>query len=193
MKHIFFLLSITIFSLSANCQLDKKTWLVGGTGSISSSNDSYTTSTYSQTSKTTEIKISPTVGYFLADKFAAGLKTSFSKYKSRVDGSGGLYTNVNRFEVGPFARYYFLPKEKQVNIVTEASYQFGRYSFKDINQKGNINTLSFLAGPTIYFNNSVGLEFLVGYKSRTEDIKDSYKQTQKGLQIAIGFQFHLIK
>ncbi len=193
MKYLLVACSVIFLSANANAQLDKGTWLVGGMGSFSSSNDSYSTSGYSQTSKTTEIKISPAVGYFFVDKLAAGIRTSYSQFKTKVDGAGGLFTNVKRFEFGPFARYYLLAKDKQLNIVTEANYQYGIYSFKEINQKGNINTWSFLAGPVVYFNTSVGLEFLLGYYSRTEDVKDSYKQTKQAFQMAVGFQIHLTK
>ncbi len=50
-----------------------------------------------------------------------------------------------------------------------------------------------MAGPVIFFNTSVGLEFLLGYSSSIEDIKDRYKNSIQGFQIGIGFQIHLEK
>lgn len=188
---IFLTTILLIFSLTAKCQLDKGSWIVGGTGSFVSSKNTYITNGYSQESNSTTIKISPSVGYFLIDKLSSGIKTSFSFYKDKVTSAGGGYSNVTRFEFGPFIRYYFLEKEKKINILSEFSYQYGFYSANP--SKGSINTLSFLTGPVVFFNDSVALEFLIGYYSRVENVEQQYKDTQKSLQIAIGFQFHLKK
>lgn len=184
---------ILALSVTAKCQLDKKTWLVGGTGNFSSSKKSFGYGTNFQTSNSTTIKISPNIGYFVFDKLAGGIKTSFSFFSEKVDGLGGSDGNVTRFEFGPFLRYYFLKKEKRVNIISEVSYQYGTYSTSPSKSKGSINTFSFLSGPVIFFNESVGMEFLLGYGSRVESVEQEYKDSQKSFLIAIGFQFHLQK
>jgi hypothetical protein len=181
------------FCINVSAQLNKGTWLVGGSGSFkSSATESYGTG-YSQTSDRLEIAISPNVGYFVMDKLALGLKTSFTKHKEEVDGPGGLYTNTNRFYVGPFARYYFLEKEKQFNLLADIGYQYVRVNFKPI-IKVDITNFNAAVGPVIYFNTTVGLEFLVGYYSTKETRKQSggdYTNKQSGLQMSIGFQIHL--
>ncbi|HLO79518.1 MAG TPA: hypothetical protein VK166_01085 [Chitinophagaceae bacterium] len=186
--HCFFLMTL-LLSFKSNAQLNKWTWLVGGSGSFSSTKNTYTSQAISQTSDATEINVSANVGYFLLDKFVAGLKPSYTKNKNQVNTPGGGYRNENRIELGPFARYYFLANDKPFNLLTEASYQFGVYSFKPA--KGNINTLSLMAGPVLYFNSSVGLEFLFGYYKRNETIEDIDKTENKGFRISIGLQFHL--
>lgn len=137
--------------------------------------------------------ISPSVGYFLADKFAVGLRPSYTKTKSQIDSPGGGNTNENRLDVGPFARYYFLAEEKQFNVLADVSYQYGFYWFMPT--KGNRNTFSASAGTVVFFNSSVGLELLIGYYTQKETINDAFKtiNEQKGLQMTIGFQFHLEK
>lgn len=179
--------------INVNAQLNKGTWLVGGSGSFkSSATESYGT-TYSKTSDRLEIAMSPNVGYFVMDKLALGLKGSFTKHKEEVNGPGGLYTNMNRFYVGPFARYYFLEKDKQFNLLADIGYQYGRVDFKPI-LKGNITNFNAAVGPVIYFNTSVGLEFLVGYYSMKETQKQpgyEYTDKQSGFQMSIGFQIHL--
>ena len=189
MKPLLTILTVLLFSFQSYSQLTKGNWLVGGTGNFSSTKNTYATSTYFQTSDVIDVKISPNIGYFIFDKFAVGVGPSFSKNKAQVTTPGGAYTNVNRFEIGPFARYYFLDKENQYNILSEASYQYGIYRFKP--DKGNINTLSFLAGPVIYFNSVAGIEFLLGYYKRNEKVTGSYETEQKGFQMAIGLQVHL--
>ena len=184
------LLLLTI-STSSFAQLSKRNWLVGGSGSFYSSNSTYKTSNYYQESEEFNLGISPSIGYFFADKLAAGLRPSFSWGKGEVTTTGGGKSDIKRFLIGPFVRYYLLSPEKPSNILTEANYQFGTISFSP--GKGSISSYSIAAGPVIYFNSSVGLEFTIGYNSRTEDAENSYKTTQKGLQIGIGFQIHLEK
>jgi len=191
MKRVFLLFLITIFSFTSYGQLTKGNWLVGGTGNFLSSKNIYTSPTFSSSSDRIDIKISPNIGYFIIDKFAVGLRPSFSKYKEQVTNGG--YSNINRFEFGPFARYYFLDVEKQFNILTDLSYQYGIYRFRTT--KGNINTFSASAGTVIFFNSSVGLEFLAGYYNRKEVIQQNgdIVTNQKGFQVSLGFQIHLEK
>ena len=191
MKTTLITLLFTVTLTSADAQLTKGNWLVGGTGNFSSMKNTYSNSNYYQTSEVTDIRISPNIGYFVINKLAVGLRPSFSKNKAQVTTTGGLSTNVNRFEIGPFVRYYFLKDEDRYNILSEVSYQYGIYRFKP--DKGNINTFSVLVGPVIYFNSVVGLEFLLGYYKRNEDVSGSFKTEQKGFQIAAGFQIHLEK
>lgn len=180
-----------LFSLSVSAQLEKGTWLVGGSGSFRSTSDSYTSPGYSQTSDRTDIAISPSAGYFVIDKLAVGLKSNFSKFKSQVNGSGGLTTNTNRFSFGPFARYYFLEKDKQFNILADVNYLYGRYWFKPT--KGNSNSFNASAGLAAFFNTTVALEVLLGYYNFKETVKESgdFITKQSGFQATIGFQIHL--
>ena len=74
------------------------------------------------------------------------------------------------------------------------------YKITDIklDEKGGRSNFSFLAGPAIYFNSSVAIEFLAGYIHTMEEISSQtygnpYKQIDKGFQFAIGLQIHLEK
>ena len=71
------------------------------------------------------------------------------------------------------------------------SYQFGLLNAGG--QKGDLRGFPALAGPVVFFNSSVGLEFLLGYSYSMEDIETFLKQVRKGFQIAVGFQIHLEK
>lgn len=79
--------------------------------------------------------------------------------------------------------------DRQFNLATEATAQFGRY--KAGIDKGPISRYSIMAGPVIFLNSSVGLEFLVGYFSNSEEVKKIKKISERGIQIEIGFQFFL--
>lgn len=187
-------LAFVFLTISASAQLDKGVWLVGGTGSLLASKVEYTipAMSYAYSADKLNISISPNIGYFLMDKFALGIKSSYNKDKSEVNDGG--YSNENRFSLGPFARYYFLEKDKQYNILSALSYQYGFYWIKP--SKGNSNTFNVAAGSAVYFNNSVGLEFLVGYYSTKETVRIGDNNNivkQNGMQMSIGFQIHLQK
>jgi hypothetical protein len=192
MKNITLTIAFLLFLNICFAQLDKGMWLVGGSGNYLTSKLEYTSPTFSSSSKKLDITVTPNIGYFIFDKLAIGLKTSFTKYKDQVSGSGGLInTNSNRITFGPFAKFYILQKEKQYNLLAEVNYQYGLYRFKPT--KGSSNTFNAAIGPVIFFNSSVGLEFLLGYYSIKETIKQTgdFISNQSGFQISIGFQIHL--
>jgi hypothetical protein len=189
MKHIFSFFSLLVFAGTTFGQLTKGHWLVGGSGRFYSYKNEYSTSTVNNTGKYTQIDVSPNIGYFIADKIGLGLRTTFSSVKGKIDNVPAS-TNVQRFSAGPFIRYYFFDAEKQNNILIDANYQKGIVGgfFK-----GNSNNFSIAAGPVIYFNSSVGIEFLIGYVSQMEEINNQDKEIKSGFQFSIGFQIHLIK
>ncbi|MCK9404309.1 MAG: hypothetical protein M0Q26_13005 [Chitinophagaceae bacterium] len=191
MKQTFLFLILATSFLTAKSQLNKGNWLVGGTGKFYSYNSEYSSATYNTEAKYTQIDLSPSVGYFVIDKLAFGLRPTFSSIKGKVIFPGGLSTNVQRYWIGPFSRYYFLNNENNYNIVADLSYQFG--FFGGGLAKGHLSTFSALAGPVIYFNTSVGIEFLLGYSYSKEDVEQGNKEIRKGFQIGIGLQIHLEK
>ena len=208
MKIKFIILSLLVTFCSYS-QLDKKTWLVGGTGSFNSyKQDETFTYQYSGDyvrihSDVKEFELSPKVGLFIIDKLAVGLSSSFTSSKSKysaitVNAYSGSYDEY-QFSVGPFVRYYFLKKEKPFNILTEANYEFGNLKYLSShsgdNEKGSINKFSFLAGPELFFNSAIGMEVLVGYKmyNNKKDNPNKTSAVHDGFQVSIGFQIHLEK
>ena len=152
MKTIYFF-TITIFLITINTysQLDKKTWLVGGTGSFNSYKNEQSFISQQTNNQIIivydykEIELSAKVGYFFIDKLAIGITPSFSYSNGILRDNNLSAAYANSFSVGPFARYYFLKKDKPFNILAEANYQFGflrigRYE----KEKGSINRFTFL-------------------------------------------------
>ncbi|WP_291096937.1 MULTISPECIES: outer membrane beta-barrel protein [unclassified Flavobacterium] len=195
-----------LFSLSSNAQITKGNWMVGGTGSF----DSYRqeqTFIYQPTGleanvnwSNQDIEISAKVGYFVIDKLVLGVTPTYTRIKSKTisndpNWSGGSQ-DTYKFSLGPFARYYFLSKDKPFNILTEVNYQLGVSSMNiPPKERGSLNKFTFLVGPEIFFNSSVGIEVLLGYKTSIEKIKNPYypSNQEKGFQVAVGFQIHLEK
>ena len=191
MKSALPILLLILLTNPLKAQLDKGVWLVGGPGKFYSYNSEYRSASYSNEAKYTQIDLSPSVGYFVADKLAFGIKPTFSSIKGKVTSPGGGYTNVQRYWIGPFARYYLLNASNNYNIVADVSYQIGLFNAGG--QKGNLSTYSALLGPVIYFNTSVGIEFLLGYSYSKEDVDQANKEIRKGFQMGVGFQIHLKK
>lgn len=103
--------------------------------------------------------ISPTIGYFLADKFASGLKISFNSAwilhpigANQNDGTNSQ--KQQNYNFGPFLRHYFLSSEKRENLFVDGVYQYGitnasssfnlklnTYSFSEVHLFFSIQTL----------------------------------------------------
>lgn len=196
MKHIFCFIYFLVLTASTFGQLTKGHWLVGGSGRFYSYKNEIVSSVSTTNGKYTQIDISPNIGYFIVDKFALGIKSTVSTIKGNynvVSGVGLGGSNGQRYSIGVFSRYYFLEKEKQTNILIDASYQSG--IIRGVNDtKGTFNNLSISAGPVIYFNSSVGLEFLLGYATDSEKYTSQvFCEQRNGFQFNIGLQIHLIK
>lgn len=200
-KAFILFLAIISFHLSFG-QITEGNWLVGGSGQFSAYSSTYKNFSRpsEQTTKAFNISASPNIGYFLKDKFAIGLRPTLIWEKGKgsdavapdgaVLGSGGRLT-VIRFVVGPFSRYYLLDTEKPFNILVEAAYQYGVGSPKPLSERQSIFSAGI--GPVIYFNSSVGLEFLVGYNNTVLNSKGYYRSSKNSVQLNIGFQIHLDK
>lgn len=198
-----FLLFLAIVSLQV-CfgQLTEGNWLVGGFGQFSAYSSTYEniSPAREQTTKAFNISASPNIGYFIKDKFAVGLRPSLIWERGKagdavapdgtVLGSGGKIGQT-RFVVGPFGRYYLLETDKPYNILIEAVYQYGIGSTKPLNERQSIFSAGI--GPAIYFNSSVGLEFLLGYNNTVLNSEGYYRSSKNSVQLNIGLQIHLEK
>ena len=196
MKLRFLFVVLFLIAFASQAQLTKNTWLVGGTGSFQSYNRDYQIPPNSVQYKQTDVSLSPSIGYFIIDKLALGLRPSFSWSKSEWVSStgniGGGRGNSSWLELGLFGRWYFLQKEKNYNIIGDVSYHYGIQNNFGKNT-GYSNSFKFLTGPEFYFNSSIGIELLVGYSLRKELYDDGNSNFYKGFLTTIGFQIHLEK
>jgi hypothetical protein len=165
----------------ANSQITKDDWLLGGSISFSSLKNSSTAAVqFSQTN----FQISPLIGYFVKDKFAIGINPSYSF------GSTNYGTRSSIIGIGPFSRYYFLHTDNIFNLFAEGSYSYGIIIGKGPGVTQKSNTFSISGGPVLYFNTSVGLEFIFGY-STTKVVDFTGRNNE--IRAGIGFKFHLEK
>lgn len=196
MKKLTTALFAILFSFSAKSQLSKGIWLTGGSGSFYSYNQQYVSTTNTTDAKYTSIEFSASVGYFLIDKLAIGLRPDFSYFKGKINNQGEV-AGTTKYAIGPFTRYYFLKSEKQFNLLADLSYQVG-FTKEPIGTKstGNFNNLTLLAGTEVFFNTSVGVEILLGYSKTHETLNQpsfKYTDNRNGFLVSVGFQIHLEK
>ncbi len=192
MKPFVILCLLITCSFAANSQISKGYWLLGGGGEFYSYISRHTSTVYNSEYKYTKIDLSSNVGFFVKDRLAIGIRPAFSSNKGESI-PGGIRTNIQRYWIGPFMRYYFLKPRKQVNILTDISYQYGILDVDDPGKLNKLNQFSAMVGPAVYLNNSVGIEFLLGYSSSMEEWEGIQKLSTEGLQIRLGFQIHLKK
>jgi len=193
-KTLVFIIALLVYN-STQAQLIKGNWLVRGSGSLCAYNRSHTYAETKIQDKNLIIDMAASLGYFFTDKVVLGLRPGFFWIKSKILSSsigteGDVYTTTN-LSAGPFGRYYFLNKDKPFNIVADASYLFGIVKYNEV--RGAVNTFSAMTGPVIFFNDVAGIELLIGYSSRKENVKASFEDSQKGFRAEIGFQIHLEK
>lgn len=192
-------LALVLFSYSSFAQITKNTWIVGGSGSVFRSTEDYNSPGFTQTSKFTSIDFSPTVGYFLINKLAGGLRLTgtYTKGNFSYPGGGTATTEAYKLAAGPFVRYYFLEADKPFNLLADLSYQTGLNKYLGlVHQKGKFNILSLMGGAEIFFNQAAGIEMLFGYSKETVSIEDApsvFKSEKSGFRTSIGVMLHLQK
>jgi hypothetical protein len=187
-KTILLILIASTFYNHADSQITKGNWMVGGNASFVFSK----ASSGGSDSKTINLRLAPNIGYFFMDKFAGGVRLTYNRDHIKYRQINTNFSTFENYSIGPFARYYFLDVDRQYNILMEGSYQFGNDKTKTTNYTGNnsTNIISLSAGPVIYFNSSVGIEFLLNYSSIGSS---GYKGRGDSFGTGIGLQIHLEK
>ncbi|QGW29401.1 outer membrane beta-barrel protein [Phnomibacter ginsenosidimutans] len=188
------ILAVAVFFVANSyAQITKGNWLVGGNFQFAKSNNN---GTASSNSRNTTFTISPKVGAFILDKGAIGLRGNYKSTMTKYEVTpGNLITNRQyTIGVGPFIRYYFLPEEKLVNIISEVNVMYNQNVIKPY---GGNNTSKFYnweyslqSGAVLFLNSSVAMEALIGYAYIKEKDQDSKVNS---LSFNIGFQIHLEK
>ncbi|WP_324720029.1 hypothetical protein [Salinimicrobium sp. HB62] len=181
-----FLLVILATSLTLNAQITERNWIVGGSGSFTSSTAiSEDTSGREIQSKATGIALDPNIGYFLMDKFAVGLDMGigFSNPPERNNSNWSL-------GIGPFVRYYFLKSENLINLFSEANFLYST-GLSKINGDRTSTRFGLSTGGVLFFNSSVGLELSLNYTDTTSKRDGLFDSEFKDFFVGLGFQIHL--
>ena len=117
---------------------------------------------------------------FFIDKLSIGLAGQFNYIFPERDSR-----TISSNNLSPFIRYYFLEKEKKINIFSEARYEIIRMSHSDI----KADTFLIKAGTVFFVNSSVGIEVALNYSTQ----KTNQNFESRGIFLNVGFQIHLEK
>jgi hypothetical protein len=182
-----FFITAFLFTGVANAQITKGNWMVGGSGSFTSSKNTSTDGFDGNTStwKQNTLQLIPNIGYFLTDKLAVGAAVNFNYYGSPDSDLKGTHS----YGIGPFIRYYFLKPESRINVFAEASYHYG-FTNQSVIGKFETNGYAFKAGPAIFLNSSVALECTLQYNYTKVNANSS---DSGNFVVGLGFQIHLEK
>lgn len=178
------MLALALFSVaSSKAQITKGNWLVGGNGEFNTDKTKFSNVEITST----QLSLSPKIGHFIVDRFAIGLYTNYSKTATK---SNNIKSSFSSFGVGPFLRYYLLNSEKNayLNLIVEGNGAYNISSNSSASGKSDFLSYSLLTGPVIFFNSSVGIEFLLGYKGYSElknDTRNSGFHFNIGLQVSL--------
>jgi hypothetical protein len=185
---IFILLSLFLtLANTAMPQISKGQFLVGGNISFESvKNDGTNVVNY----KTTTLSVSPNIGYFIIPKLVGGLRLNLMAYKQSIP----VYYHQTNISLSPFIRYYLLSQKQKLNVLVDVSYINSRRKFRFQSNTTGIertNGYNVSVGPSIFLNEHIALEFLLGCK-RTK-IKDIGENKNTVLNTVLGLQIHLAK
>ncbi|MCZ8355743.1 MAG: outer membrane beta-barrel protein [Cyclobacteriaceae bacterium] len=130
MKKLIFTIVILITSIFAKAQVSQGSILLGGSFQISTSSDG--NGPNAEKDKTTELRISPSAGYFLADNIAVGLNAGFFSQNIEA-GQNDNESTTTSFNFGPFARYYMPTSGDKFYFMAETGLWFGSARTKNTN------------------------------------------------------------
>lgn len=174
-------LCMLLYGFVADAQITKGNWMLGGNGDFSITK---TKKDGTDILKSTHLRVIPNVGYFILNKFAVGLSGLLDYQKQKPSYQGSTSNSQTYYSLGPFARYYFLSAENQLNIFSEVSYY---HAISNPGKSGTDN-FSFLGGAVLFVNSSVGIEFTGRYSKSIQNTADLKYNT---FQLGLGFQIHL--
>jgi outer membrane protein len=114
--------------------------------------------------KYTEFNFSPSAGYFVIDKLAAGLFIDYNYYKDINQADDDTWKS-NSFIIGPFAKYYILEYKKLWPYVgVGVGFGSGKSELNgEEYEKYKMSTFRIGGGATYFLSENVGFDLFLGY------------------------------
>lgn len=197
MKKLLIFIAVAMFSLTTFSQTNKGTILIDAQSNLSLS---FTTqkSEYnglsSDADKSTNLILSPSMGYFIADNFVLGLSLPVRFYSSKEED----YTvSQTSFGFGPFARFYFGTSNIKPFLQANVGYVTNSYkienSFDNENGSSNGILFGFGGGVAFFIKESIAINASISYTgaSLKDGDNSDYKSTTGEFGIGLGFALHL--
>jgi hypothetical protein len=161
MKNFFYTISfVLVFVNLSSAQTEKGTWLLGGNAGF-----------VKPSGAPGQLSVTPAVGYFLLDHFAAGGQVNFLVTKN-------VSTNklVSFFSLGPFGRYYFLGDDRG-RLYVSGGLNIGGGTGSKFDTGYNIG-----AGYAVFLNESISVDLGMHY--------DKIGSSRGVFALGAGFQVH---
>ena len=114
MKKLFFTVLLAVTSLLVKAQTGAGSFVVGGGFDYSSTKPENSNNT-----KTTNVSLEPSVGYFVIDNLSVGLNFGISSTKNT---SAAGTSKTSDFYVGPFVRYYIFTSNENFAFYGQADF-----------------------------------------------------------------------
>ena len=178
MKTLFFFIAL-VASFHLNAQITKNNWLVGGSAAFS-----YTRTNPEINGRLFEMNLSPNIGYFFWDKLAFGLRSTYNLTRGRSDLNR---STTERIMLLPFARYYLLEADRDMNLFVESAYGV---RIDIVGDRRNPEEFLLKGGLAIFLNSSVAFEIALSYINFNS--KDQFVGDHT-LLLGFGLQIHLEK
>lgn len=196
MKKLLLVGALALFA-SMNAQMEKGSWVIGGSTSLGFNN--VTTKHSSGNNSSTEpsvstITLTPSVGYFVQDKLAIGVDLGLMSMSQK---DGDYKYTVSTFSVLPTATYYFKSATKLVPYLGVGVGYASTKETETYNGSSDSYTVDGFAwkakGGLIYLiNPNVGVDLGVGYNQFTNKetvMGTDYKTTVGTFGVNAGFSF----
>nr|WP_321230634.1 outer membrane beta-barrel protein [uncultured Psychroserpens sp.] len=170
---------------------DKGHFIVDGSVYFSTNNSKSEPSEFENENKSFAVGISPKAAYFIMDRLALGLETSFT-YSDQESNYGDQESSSNNksISVGPFLRYYLIN-----GFFGQASIGFGTSKNNSSNgSESTANTFRYQLGLgyAIFLNQHISIEPLLSYQhSKFSSSNSSSESTSNGFTLGAGFSIYL--
>ncbi|HEX2937164.1 MAG TPA: outer membrane beta-barrel protein [Bacteroidales bacterium] len=195
MKKLLVIIASAMFSFTTFSQTNKGTILIDAqtnlSGSFLTSKMEYNgQNVLDDDMKNTTISLAPSIGYFFANNFAAGLNLSVNINNTSMGNSEANSTTV---AIGPFVRYYFGSSNVRPFIDGEIGYATNK-------EKNDGDELKFSGigygiglGMAFLINEKIALNAGVSYlgTSLSNSEESNLKLKSSGVAIGLGFSVHL--
>ncbi|WOC39949.1 outer membrane beta-barrel protein [Polaribacter sp. HL-MS24] len=187
--------SFTLFSQekgTKNKPTDKGNFIVDGSVNFSTNNSKSVQNGFNTTeSSNFGFGINPKAAYFVVDRLALGLETSFGYFDNEfIDNNGTKFSsNSTSITIGPFLRYYLVN-----GLFGQASLGFGKANSENegIESESDFFSYQFGLGYAFFLNKHISLEPTISYQYRESGSDQStFETTNNGFILGAGFTIYL--
>ncbi len=204
MKKLLLVGAVALFG-TVNAQTEKGSWVVGGSTTIGFNSTSSTVKYNGQSTdgpKSTTFSVTPSAGYFVADKIAVGIDVGFKSVKNEstdyiFDQAYTFESKQNTLVIMPTASYYFKSNSKVMPYLGAGIGYFStttKFPGSPFSSDGEIKvTTDGLAwgakgGIVFLLTPSIGIDLGLAYVN-TSNKENEVKNVTNSFGVNAGFSF----